>query len=172
METTIVLAMHGAPPNDFPRPELGEFFGLHHRLQQGGGPERAALQERYAELEARMRAWPRSAQNDPYHAAAHALAAQLRLAAGHEVIVAFNEFCSPTLDDALDQAAARGSKRIVVVTPMMTRGGGHSEEDIPAAVRRAQERHPDAQVLYAWPFEVEEIAQFLSVQMRRFLERS
>jgi hypothetical protein len=24
--TTLVLAMHGAPPNDFPGRELGEFF--------------------------------------------------------------------------------------------------------------------------------------------------
>jgi hypothetical protein len=42
MKTVIVLAMHGAPPNDFPKPELMELFGLHTHLEHSNGPQRAA----------------------------------------------------------------------------------------------------------------------------------
>ena len=50
----IVLAMHGMPPNDFPADEMAELFGLHARAAHAGGPERAALECRYAELENKM----------------------------------------------------------------------------------------------------------------------
>jgi len=32
MKTIIILAMHGSPPNDFPKSTLMEYFGLHARL--------------------------------------------------------------------------------------------------------------------------------------------
>ena len=32
--------------------------------------------------------------------------------------------------------------KVLVVTPMMTRGGEHVEREIPAAVARARRRHP------------------------------
>ncbi len=60
MTTVIVLAMHGAPPNDFPERETAELFGLHARLEHAHEPERAALEHRHAELDAKMRAWPRA----------------------------------------------------------------------------------------------------------------
>lgn len=172
MRTTIVLAMHGAPPNDFPKREMGEFFSLHSRLQHSAGPDHATLERRYAELEAKMRAWPRTAQNDPYYAAAQALATQLAPATGSRVVVGFGEFCAPSLDEALDQAMEEAPEKVIVVTPMMTRGGGHSEVDIPEAVGRARERHPATPIVYAWPFDVAEIALFLASQIRRFVEKA
>jgi len=168
METILVLAMHGSPPNDFPRQELGEFFGLHGGLEHGVGPRRQEMERRHDELHAKMRAWPRTAQNDPFWAASVELAQELAEVTGLEVLVGFGEFCGPGLDEALDQAAAK-SDRIVVVTPMMTRGGEHAEQDIPAAMRRAQERHPGRTFVYAWPFPVSEIAQFLATQTARVL---
>ncbi len=171
MKDVILLAMHGAPPNDFPRRELGEFFGLRTRLEHSAGPDRAPLEQRHAELEAKMLAWPRTAQNDPYYAAAQQLAVQLRLSTGSEVVVGFNEFCGPTLDEAMDLAMSKTPEKVVVVTPMMTRGGEHSEVDIPEAVRRARERHPGVPIIYAWPFEVADIALFLASQIKRFVER-
>ena len=167
-KAVIVLAMHGAPPNDFPRHEMAELFGLHARLEHAAGPERTALERRHAELDAKVCAWPRTAQNDPYHAGSQDLAAHLSRATRHEVIVGFNEFCAPDLDEALDWAIAHGAKKVIVVTPMMTPGGEHSEVDIPAAIWRAQERHPTIDILYAWPFEASEVAQFLATQAARF----
>lgn len=165
MRTIIVLAMHGAPPADFPRREMGEFFSLHARLGHTTGAEGAELERRYAELHAKMRSWPRSAQNDRFWAASHELAGHLGRATGSEVIVGFNEFCGPDLDAALEQAVAQGAERVIVVTPMMTRGGEHAEVDIPAALQRAQERHPAILMRYVWPFDFAQVAQFLAEQI-------
>jgi sirohydrochlorin cobaltochelatase len=167
LKTIILLAMHGAPPNDLPRDEMAEYFGLRAQLGRVSGPERAALERRHEQLDAKVRNWPRTAQNDPFHSAAHNLALHLSRAAGTEVVVGFNEFCAPTLDDALDQAVAVGAEKVIVVTPMMTRGGEHAEADIPEALGRARERHPAVSVDYVWPFDVSEVAQFLADQLHR-----
>lgn len=165
---TIVLAMHGVPPHDFSRPELLELLGWHARLTHADGLERAALESRHADLDAKVRAWPRTAENDPFYVGSLDLAAHLRQATSQDVIVGFNEFCAPSLDEALDQAAARGATQVVVVTPMVTPGGEHSEMDIPAAIRRAQERHPGNSFSYAWPFDPAAVAQFLAAQVAQF----
>jgi sirohydrochlorin cobaltochelatase len=168
LKTIIVLAMHGILPRDLPR-ELGrEFFALRGRLEQAPETERAAMQARFADLDARLRNWPRSADNDPYHAAAQTMAAQLSRATGHAVIVGFNEFCAPALDDAMDQAVARGAQRVVVITPMLTRGGDHAEKEITALVEAARERHPGVAWVYAWPYPDVAVAQFLAEQVARF----
>lgn len=161
MSLAVVLAMHGAPANDFPAEELAELMGLQAALEKVTGEHRQALESRYSELEARLRNWPRDERNDPFWAGSHALAEALQETTGHEVIVGFNEFCAPSLDQALDQAASGGIDEIVVVTPMMTRGGEHSEADIPEAIERAVRRHPAISFRYAWPFDLAEVARFL-----------
>jgi sirohydrochlorin cobaltochelatase len=170
MTTAIVLAMHGAPPNDFPKLELAEFFRLHTQFEQGGpgGVYLKEVLDRYAELESRLRLWPRNAQNDPFYAASQELAAQLSQAAGQTVIVGFNEFCGPTLDEACDQAAQQGADKVILVTPMMTRGGEHAEKDIPLVIARAKKRHPKVDFVYAWPFDSGEVAAFLANQAQKF----
>jgi sirohydrochlorin cobaltochelatase len=85
-----------------------------------------------------------------------------------EVIVGFNEFCAPTLEEALDRAAARRPQKIIVATPMMTPGGEHSARDIPAAIGQVRERHPGVEIVYAWPFPVRDVARFLASQVSRF----
>lgn len=168
MKSVIVLAMHGAPPNDFPRAEIAELFGLHSRLEHAPQAQRAALQRRHDELDAQVRAWPRTTQNDRFWAASLALGEHLGQAAGCEVLVGFNEFCAPSLDETLDQAAASGATQVTVVTPMMTRGGEHSEVDIPAAIRQAEGRHPAVSFRYVWPFDMGEVARFLAAQIEHF----
>lgn len=158
--------MHGAPPLDFPRDELAEFFALGARLGHGGGPEN--LRRRYVEIEAKVRAWPRTPENDPFYSGSVELAAGLRYESGLDVILGFNEFCSPTLAGALDQAA-RAASKILVLTPMMTRGGEHAARDIPEAVRAAGERHPGKNFVYVWPFPTGDVARFLAGQVRRLL---
>ena len=171
MKTAMVLAMHGAPPHDFPKNEIGELFGLHARLEHTSGPERAALEMRHEELEAKMRVWPRTIQNDPFHAGSLELASKLRLATDLEVIAGFNEFCAPTLDEAFDQAIKQGAEKVVAVTPMMTRGGEHSEADIPKAIQRTQEMYPNVEILFVWPFDVTKVAQFLADQAAEFIHK-
>jgi sirohydrochlorin cobaltochelatase len=163
----IVLAMHGAPPADFPRPEFTEFMSLHGRIGHGATDE--SLRVRYVELEKRMRAWPRNAQNDPFFVGSQELAERLSRESSLEVILGFNEFCAPSLDEAFDRAAATDAETIIALTPMMTSGGEHSEADIPAAIERAKTRHPRKRIIYAWPFATEDVARFLTSQLKKHL---
>jgi sirohydrochlorin cobaltochelatase len=129
----------------------------------------AALGRRYAELDARIRAWPRTSENDPFYVASQALAKELERATGYDVILGFNEFCAPGVDEALDRAAARGPDRVIIITPMVTPGGEHSEVDIPLAISRARDRHRGIGFVYAWPFEIGRTAQFLAAQIALFV---
>lgn len=165
MRTSVVLAMHGSPPNDFPRQELGEFFALHSRVE-AGSPIGHEPWARYRELEGRVRAWPRTAENDPFHAGSMRLAEEIGRALGMTVIVGFNEFCAPNLEAALAQAVGERAERVVVLTPMLTRGGGHSEDEIPRAVEAARRRHPGVVFDYVWPIGESEVARFLADQVR------
>jgi sirohydrochlorin cobaltochelatase len=180
--------MHGAPPLDFPKDEMAEVMGSHHydghadhdhsdKGHSSADSEhsdtahaRQLHRQRRARLAAKMRAWPRTPHNDPFYAGSQELAEHLAAASGCEVVVGFNEFCDPTVPAALDQAIAGGAEKVVVITPMMTKGGEHSELDISSAVHSAQKRHPNVQVVYAWPFEVAVVAQFLASQVKRFSE--
>jgi len=167
MKQVIVLAMHGAPPNDFPPQETAELMELHMKLEHTRGAARAGLQQRHDELDARIRAWPRTPHNDPFWAGTQDLAEHLRQATELDVIVGFNEFCAPSLDEALDRAAKQSAGEVVVITTMMTRGGEHSEEDIPVAIERARERNAGVEFRYVWPFDASQVAQFLAAQITR-----
>jgi sirohydrochlorin cobaltochelatase len=166
----IVLAMHGAPPIDFPKGEFAEMMGLQMRLESIPGPERAPLERRHADLEAKMRSWPRTAENDPFYAGSLDLADHLSRETGLQVILGFNEFCAPSLDEALEQAMQADVRKVLVVTTMMTPGGEHSEMDIPQAIQRARQRHPLVEVVYPWPFAVDQVAAFLASQIAPYVE--
>jgi sirohydrochlorin cobaltochelatase len=167
MKTVILLAAHGAPPKDFPKDRLVEFFGLHFRLEAISGPGRAPMEARFKELDREMLDWPRTPQNDPFHAATTELGRLLAEKTGKEVVVGFNEFCRPDLDGAFEKAVAGGAGHIIVVTPMMTPGGEHAEQDIPAAIERARKRAPGVRVDYLWPPDLSEVAAFLAGQLGR-----
>lgn len=117
-----------------------------------------------AVLEARLLNWPRSDANDPFWAATHELGRLIAGETGHEVLIGFNEFCAPSVAEALDHAAARASE-VIVLTPMLTRGGAHAETDIPTAIAHAQERHGRVRFRYVWPIPPPEIARFLAAQL-------
>jgi sirohydrochlorin cobaltochelatase len=168
MKTAIILAMHGMPPNDFPRRELGEFFRLHSAVEGMGGQAGPDIHSQYAVLHQKMRDWPRNPHNDPFKFASDELAAGLKALSGFQVLVGYNEFCSPSLDDVFLQAIREGSGRIVVVTPMMTRGGEHAEKDIPGRIAEVKKLHPDVEIIYAWPFENSQIVHFLNEHIARF----
>lgn len=171
MEKVVLLAMHGAPASDFPRRETAELFDLRAKLRHASEETRDSLQRRHDALDAKMRTWPRTAENDSFYNGSQALAAHLRKEMGCDVIVGFNEFCAPSLDEALDRAAGLGPKQVVIVTPMMTPGGAHSKAEIPEAIERARRRHTGISFFYAWPFETAEIAKFLAAQTESFLSK-
>ncbi len=155
--------MHGAPALDFPRQDLDEYYSLHNRWTRGELRSEALIR-RCLELEKQIRNWPRTAFNDPFYTGSRELAAHLEKAVGREVILGFNEFCSPSLAEALNLAAHK-SRKVVILTPMMTRGGEHAEREIPAAVQAAREVHPHTLFIYIWPIETKAIAEFLASQV-------
>jgi sirohydrochlorin cobaltochelatase len=170
-QAAIVLAMHGTPPLDFPKEEKAALFSLRARLKHPPA-DISELESRLKTLDLKMRRWPRTAENDPFHAGSHKLAGHLRGETGSSVIVGFNEFCSPDMDEALDQAVATSPEKVIIITPMMTQGGSHSKGDIPEAIQRARKKHPTTDFIYAWPFPATDVAQFLSKQIEQKLNNN
>jgi len=54
----------------------------------------------------------------------------------------FLEFARPTIAAAVDDLAARGARRIVVV-PAMLMAAGHVKNDVPSELAEARRRHPE-----------------------------
>ncbi|MBP9733696.1 MAG: CbiX/SirB N-terminal domain-containing protein [Candidatus Omnitrophica bacterium] len=160
MKTILVLAMHGMTPKDYPLEEKREFLKLHSQADSGGLT--AEQRVRHDALDLKMRKWQRTPQNDPYHTAATEIAAEMQRSSGNEVILGYNEFCWPSLQEAFSMAAQKNASRVVIVTAMMTRGGNHAEEEIPAEIEEARKKFPNIQFEYAWPFSASLIANFLT----------
>jgi sirohydrochlorin cobaltochelatase len=63
--------------------------------------------------------------------------------------------------DAIARLAAEGATKITVVTTMFTPGGSHSELELPAEIEVICRDHPGVEITYAWPYRLEEVAEFL-----------
>ncbi len=164
----VILVGHGSPASDYPRERLREFFRLHghdHEANQGGHD---AAHSELAAREREIREWPRTPENDPYKFGFDRLADALQKQTEHKVLAAYNEFCAPSISEVVAQVVSDGADRIIVVTTMMTPGGGHSEKDIPKALAEARKRHPNIEIVYAWPFDLERVAATLSDQIKSF----
>jgi sirohydrochlorin cobaltochelatase len=162
--------MHGVPPNDFPRKELAEFFKLHSMVEGMSPAVSQEIRARYAVLDEKVRNWPRNVHNDLFHDASNQLAARLAEVSGSEVLVGYNEFCAPCIEEALQSAVDKGAGKIIVATTMMTRGGEHAEKDIPAGIETFAKQHPDVEIIYAWPFAEDRVARFLNDHIAQFIQ--
>jgi sirohydrochlorin cobaltochelatase len=165
-KTVVLLVGHGFIPEDFPRDVLQRYFHLHMAVgfRELGEGERAEL----SELEARLRNWPRTPENDPHHASMLALAEGLEARCGLPVRVVFNEFCAPSLEEGVRRAADDGYRRVLVLSTMFNRGG-HAEEDIPEAIERARAAHPNVEVQYLWPYRTEDVVDLLAAHLTSHL---
>ena len=161
-----MLVGHGAVPKDCPRELVTRLKALEGQRRASGRP--ASAEE--SDLEARIRRWPRTAETDPYRAGLEALAERIRpLLDGASFTVAYNEFCAPTVVEAVESLIAAGATEIVVVPSMLTPGGVHSELEIPESLDRLRERNPGTAIRYAWPFDLSLIASMLAEHLQRFL---
>ncbi len=155
----VILVGHGGVPSDFPKKEVEELKKLEaqRRVQKVQRPN-----PRESELNEKVRNWPRTPETEPYkfglEAIAKALEAELP---GKKVVTAYNEFCHPSLEGAIESLAEDGYEGVSILTTMYTRGGVHSETEIPEIVQWAKEKFPSLKVEYAWPFESSRIAAFL-----------
>jgi len=82
--------------------------------------------------------------------------------------IAYNEFCAPTLEEAVETLIAAGAREIRVVSSMFTPGGSHSEVEIPETLAHLRGKHPGIDLRYAWPFDLKQVASMLAAQLTRF----
>jgi sirohydrochlorin cobaltochelatase len=161
----VVLIGHGGSASDTPRALVSELKRLEGERQARKEP---TMSPREAELDKQVREWPRTPETDPYkygvEAIAKALAPKL---SGRRLVVAYNEFCAPSVEDAIEGLVGEGCERIILVSTMFTRGGIHAEFEIPAIVAETRQKHPRVTVEYAWPYEAGFIADFLAAQLAR-----
>ena len=83
--------------------------------------------------------------------------------------VAYNEFCAPTLEEAVADLVGKGATQITVLTTMVTPGGFHSEVEIPEILEQLRPRYPGVELRYAWPFDLQLVAKTLAEQLQRWL---
>jgi sirohydrochlorin cobaltochelatase len=82
--------------------------------------------------------------------------------------VAYNEFCAPTLEESVEALIKQGATRITVATTMFTPGGSHSEAEIPEILDQLRPQYPTVELRYAWPFDLNLVADTLPEQVKRF----
>ncbi|HJU05940.1 MAG TPA: CbiX/SirB N-terminal domain-containing protein [Nitrospiraceae bacterium] len=161
----VILVGHGGVPRDFPRDLLTRLKSLEAKRRATGSEQT----DEEIELETRIRRWPRTPATDPYKAGLEALAAHLKPALNGPVFaIAYNEFCAPTVEEAVEDLIRRGATLITVVPSMLTPGGSHSEIEIPESLERLHIQHPTIELRYAWPFDLTQVAAMLAAQLRRF----
>ncbi|MCX7975378.1 MAG: CbiX/SirB N-terminal domain-containing protein [Candidatus Aminicenantes bacterium] len=157
----IVLAMHGGLPQDFPQAKLNEYFQLSLKAEKDCASFTPEEKRRWQELEREIRNWPRNETNDPFYVGSLKIAQALEALARSKVFLGFNEFCSPSVEEALERASQSEAEIIIVLTPMLTPGGHHAAAEIPKAIEQVKVKYPEKKIIYAWPFEPEEVARFL-----------
>lgn len=157
----VILVGHGGVPTDCPPALVSEFKRLEAAARGRSTPELLAADRK-------LREWPRTEKTDPYKTGLEAVARALgAVLPGHEVALAYNEFCAPSLEDAFASCVARGARAITVISTMYTRGGIHSEAEIPEILARLRAEHPAVDVRYAWPFDLSAIAAMLAGEIKR-----
>jgi sirohydrochlorin cobaltochelatase len=156
----VVLVGHGGVPADCPPALISELKRLEAEAHRG------KPSPRYFEVDAQVRTWPRTPETDPYKAGLEAIAEALgKKQPGKLVLTAYNEFCAPSLQEAVEAAIAAGCTEIQIISTMYTRGGIHSETEIPQIVAALSKKHPRVTLKYAWPFSVDAIGDFLAAHL-------
>ena len=161
----VILVGHGGIPKDCPQE-------LVTKLKRLEAQRRAAKQppsQEELDLDQKIRRWPRTAATDPYQSGLEAVATRLQSQlAGVLFGIAYNEFCTPTLEEAVEDLIGKGATHITVTTTMFTPGGSHSEIEIPEILDHLRPQHPGVELRYAWPFDLELVANTLATQIQRF----
>ena len=161
----VVLVGHGGIPKDCPSELVTKLKRLEAQRRAAGTPMSA--EER--DLETKIRRWPRTTATDPYQSGLEAVAARLKPHLdGALFAVAYNEFCAPTLEESINELVKQGATEVIVTTTMFTPGGSHSEVEIPEILARLRPRYPNLELRYAWPFDLQRVADTLAEQIRRF----
>ena len=161
----VILVGHGGLPKDCPPDWVQRLKRLQSKRKATG--ELPTMEE--TDLERQIRNWPRTPENDPYHHGLNQLAAKLQpLVHPAKLVIAYNEFCAPTVFEAGQQLVETGYEDITVVPSMFTPGGSHSETEIPAILETLRDQFPEIALHYAWPFDLDKLAGFLAEHLELF----
>ena len=161
----VILVGHGGIPKGCPQELVTKLKRLEAQRRAAKMPP--SLEE--IELDGKIRQWPRTPETDPYQSGLEAVAAQLRAKLGEVLFaVAYNEFCPPTLEDSVKELIKKGATHITVTTTMFTPGGSHSEIEIPEILDHMRPQYPGVDLRYAWPFDLNLVANTLTEQIKRF----
>ena len=165
LKTAIILVGHGGLPSDIPS-EIVEKFMRTHKARVRSGSE---ITKEEIELDRAIRMWNRTPENDPYKTGLESLASEMEnFLDGYHIKTAYNEFCYPDIENAISELAEDNFSKIILVTTMITRGGSHSEKEIPEELNKYQKKHPTINIQYAWPFCMKNFAEFLGKHAQSF----
>src|SRR3989338_7139876 len=133
MKKAVILIGHGGVPKDFPHEKIGR-----------------------PEYEDDIRNWPRTPQNDPFCFGMKAIAAKLEpKLQDTKLVLAYNEFCGPSIEQAVESLVTENFQDVTFLTTMFTPGGVHSEEEIPEIIETLRAKYPGVVFRYPWPFDLD-----------------
>ena len=164
-KTAVILIGHGGLPSDIPSEVVEKFMRLHKSRVKTGGE--ASAQE--IEHDNTIRRWSRTPETDPYKSGLENLASHMqKFLKDFTIKTAYNEFCYPTIEEAIEELVEEGVSKIILITTMITRGGSHSELEIPEELEVMRKKFPEVDIQYAWPFDMDTFALFLSSHIKMF----
>ena len=89
------------------KPEVRPVIEQRELIEKSVDPENSHAHDI---LDEKIRAWPRNPNNDPYKFAVEELATNLANTLGLDVLTAYNEFCSPSLEECFEEAAKQEAR--------------------------------------------------------------
>lgn len=162
----VILVGHGGLPSDIPSEIVENFMRIHKtRIKLGG----AHITQKEKELDSTIRKWKRTPETDPYKVGLETLASHMEpMLNEYTLRTAYNEFCYPAIEDAVGELARENISKIIIITTMITRGGSHSETEIPEELVALSSKYTDIDIQYAWPFSMDAFALFLTTHIKDF----
>jgi len=162
-KSAVILVGHGGLPSDLPSGIVEKFMRLHKSRVKAG----TEITSEEIELDNTIRRWERSPETDPYKSGLEDLAVHMEPLLKNFILkTAYNEFCYPTIEEAIEELASKSVSKIILVTTMITRGGSHSEQEIPEELEVLRKKFKDIEIQYAWPFDIDTFALFMSTHVK------
>jgi sirohydrochlorin cobaltochelatase len=165
LKKAVLLVGHGGIPKGYPQDLITKLKRLEAQRRATG----TLMSAEELELDTKVRTWPRTPQTDPYQAGLEALGTAMKpFLNGALFGLAYNEFCGPTLAEAVEDLIRQGAQSITVVSTMFTPGGSHSETEIPEELEELRRKHPGVTLTYAWPFNLVKVSKMLVEHIEQF----
>ena len=131
----IILVGHGGIPKGYPQDLITKLKRLEAQRRASG----SSMSSEELELDTKVRTWPRTPQSDPYQAGLEALGAAMKpFLNGVLFGLAYNEFCGPTLAEAVEE------------------------------LKELRRKHPNVTLTYAWPYNLVQVSKMLVEHIKNF----